>query len=44
MMLIAALEEAKPGDRILFANYGDGCDAFIFRVTEEITVIRADPL
>jgi hydroxymethylglutaryl-CoA synthase len=37
LMLIAALEEAKPGDRILFAGYGDGCDALAFRVTNEIT-------
>jgi hydroxymethylglutaryl-CoA synthase len=36
MMLVAALEEAKSGDRILFAGYGDGCDAFILRVTENI--------
>ena len=40
MMLVAALEASKPGDRILFANYGDGCDAFIFRVTKEIEKIR----
>lgn len=36
LMLIAALENSEPGDRILFASYGDGADAFIFRVTEEI--------
>ena len=40
MMLAAALEEAKPGDRILFANYGDGADAFILRVTNEITKLK----
>jgi hydroxymethylglutaryl-CoA synthase len=40
MMLVAALEEAKAGDRLLFANYGDGGDAFILRVTEEIEKIR----
>ena len=34
--LVAALEEAKAGDRILFANYGDGADSFIFRVVREI--------
>ena len=33
LMLIGALEEAKPGERLLVANYGDGCDAFILRVT-----------
>jgi uncharacterized OB-fold protein len=43
MMLVAALEEAVPRDRILFANYGDGCDAFIFRVEEEISRIRTKP-
>lgn len=36
MMLVAALEEASPGDRILVAAYGDGADVFIFQVTEEI--------
>jgi len=40
MMLVAALEEAKPGDRILFASYGDGCDAFLLRVTEGIEAAR----
>ena len=40
MMLVAALEEAKPGDRILLANYGNGADAFIFKVTEQIEAIR----
>lgn len=40
MMLVAALEEAKPGDRILFANYGDGADAFILRVTDQIEKLR----
>ena len=40
MMLVAALEEAKPGDRILFANYGDGADAFILRVTDQIEKMK----
>jgi len=43
VMLVAALEEAASGDTILFANYGDGADAFIFRVTEEIGRIRGKP-
>ena len=34
MMLIATLEEAKPGDRILLADYGNGADAFLLQVTE----------
>ncbi len=41
LMLAAALQEAKPGDRILFAAYGDGCDALILRVTQEIARIRS---
>lgn len=34
MMLVAALEEAKCGDRILLASYGNGADVFIFRVRD----------
>ena len=40
MILVAALEEAKPGDRILYATYGDGADAFLLRVTEQIEKVR----
>lgn len=40
MMLVAALEEAKPGDRILWASYGDGADAFVLQVTDEIEKVR----
>jgi 3-hydroxy-3-methylglutaryl CoA synthase len=36
MMLVAALEQAKPGDKILFAGYGNGADAFVLRVTDAI--------
>lgn len=36
MMLVSALESAKLGERILLANYGNGADAFILRVTENI--------
>ncbi len=36
IMLVAALEEAKPGDRLLVASYGNGSDALFFQVTEEI--------
>jgi len=43
MMLAAALEEAKPGNRILFAGYGDGSDAFVLSVTENITKIQNGP-
>ncbi len=37
LMLVAALEQAKPGDGILLAGFGQGCDALYFKVTEQIT-------
>ncbi|HEX2695226.1 MAG TPA: SDR family NAD(P)-dependent oxidoreductase, partial [Acidobacteriota bacterium] len=37
VMLVAALEQAKPGDGILLAGFGQGCDALYFKVTEAIT-------
>ncbi|RJR46393.1 MAG: 3-hydroxy-3-methylglutaryl CoA synthase [Desulfobacteraceae bacterium] len=40
MLLIAALEEAKAGDRLLCVGYGDGCDAIIFKVTEGIEKVK----
>jgi hydroxymethylglutaryl-CoA synthase len=43
MMLVAALEQAQPEERILFAGYGDGCDALIFRVTKAVDRIRTKP-
>ena len=36
MVLVAALEDSKPDDRIFFANYGDGADAFVIRATQRI--------
>jgi hydroxymethylglutaryl-CoA synthase len=36
IMLTDALNNANPGDRILFVVYGDGADAFILGVTENI--------
>ena len=36
MLLVAALEKSKPGDKILLANYGDGGDAFVLTVTDQI--------
>jgi len=40
MMLVAALEDAKPGDKILVASYGNGADALFFQVTEHIEKVR----
>jgi len=40
IMLIAALEEARPGDRILMASYGNGSDTILFEVTDGVERIR----
>jgi len=39
VMLAAALEEAKPGDRLLVAGFGQGCDALYFQVTDNILTL-----
>jgi len=36
LMLTAALDEAKPGDRLLVAGFGQGCNALYFVVTDHI--------
>ncbi len=36
MMFISALEQAKPGDRILMCGFGQGANALYFEVTENI--------
>ncbi len=36
LLLAAALESAKPGDRLLLLAYGDGADGFLLQVTDEI--------
>lgn len=33
VMLVHALQEAKPGDRILVVSFGQGCDALLFEAT-----------
>lgn len=43
LMLNTALENARPGDRILYISYGEGCDIMAFEVTEEIGTFRATP-
>lgn len=40
MILVAALEKAKSGDRIVAASYGDGADAFLLGVSEQIEKVR----
>ena len=36
VMLVNALEEAKPGDKILVVGFGQGCDALLFEATEQL--------
>ncbi|MDY6968793.1 MAG: 3-oxoacyl-[acyl-carrier-protein] synthase III C-terminal domain-containing protein [Spirochaetota bacterium] len=37
MILVSALEDAKPGDKIILASHGNGADAFFIEVTERIS-------
>jgi len=37
LMFCAALEQVRPGDGILLAGFGQGCDALYFKATEAIT-------
>ncbi|MDO8674332.1 MAG: OB-fold domain-containing protein [Dehalococcoidia bacterium] len=36
VMLVSALELAKPGERIVVAGFGQGCEAICFQVTDKI--------
>ena len=36
VLLVAALEKAKPGDKILVVGFGQGADALLFEATSEI--------
>lgn len=40
MMLAGALEESRPGDKILLGIYGDGADVFVLQVTDAIERIK----
>jgi hydroxymethylglutaryl-CoA synthase len=40
MLLVAALEEAKAGSKLLLANYGDGAEAFAIGITDQIDTLR----
>jgi len=39
-LLVAALETAKPGDKILLASYGNGADALLLQVTDNINKLK----
>lgn len=40
LMLIASLEEAQPGEKILVVSLGSGSDALLFEVTDEIKQLK----
>jgi 3-hydroxy-3-methylglutaryl CoA synthase len=37
MQLVSCLENARPGDLILLANYGSGCDVLLLEVSKDIS-------
>ena len=41
VMFVSALEEANPGDKIVVASFGQGCDALLFEVTDNIKKLPA---
>ncbi|MEJ2715662.1 MAG: SDR family NAD(P)-dependent oxidoreductase [Deltaproteobacteria bacterium] len=41
VMFVRALEQSKPGDRILLAGFGQGCDVLYFQVTDAIQNLPA---
>ncbi|MCA9519815.1 MAG: hydroxymethylglutaryl-CoA synthase family protein [Myxococcales bacterium] len=41
VMLVRALEKAEPGDKILVASFGQGCDVLAFEATEAIKSLPA---
>jgi hydroxymethylglutaryl-CoA synthase len=40
MGLVAALEAAGPGEKLLLAAYGNGCDAFVLETTDKISRVK----
>jgi 3-hydroxy-3-methylglutaryl CoA synthase len=42
LLLVAALEDAKPGDNIVVASFGNGSDAILLKVTDEIDKVRGN--
>ncbi len=40
LMLVAALEDAKAGEKILVAQFGQGCDALLFEATRELAELK----
>jgi 3-hydroxy-3-methylglutaryl CoA synthase len=43
VMLVHALETARPGDKILVAGFGQGCDALLFEATGALDALTSRP-
>lgn len=43
LLLTAALESCKPGDKILLAAYGNGANAFVFTATDKVAELQKNP-
>lgn len=42
MQLVAALEDAKPGDKIMCVSYGDGADILLFQATDKVGQVKPE--
>ncbi len=42
LLLVGALEDAKAGDNIVIVGFGNGSDALLFKVTDEIEKIKGN--
>jgi len=40
VMLVSALEDARPGDKLLVAGFGQGCDVLGFEATDSIAAFK----
>jgi 3-hydroxy-3-methylglutaryl CoA synthase len=40
ILLIDALQEARPGDKVLAVGFGQGCDALLFEATEHLPALQ----
>ena len=38
LMLVHALEQARPGDKVLVTGFGQGCDAFVVEACQQLSV------
>ena len=41
LLLIDALQEAQPGDKLLVVGFGQGCDALMFQATDHLPALKS---